>query len=127
MTGACSKFRRDPLYTHPSTAKLNRKGPATVSCLTPVSTSIGVVHPAGVRTAEVVLLFTSFIRRTNFHGTPSPRFEETFDKESRKQLRSPKTLTVEASNTAATLQSLSSQTPHQSSIDKGESRLAHHG
>ncbi|KAK6765682.1 hypothetical protein RB195_025536 [Necator americanus] len=59
------------LRVMPSTAKLNRKGPATTPCLTPVSTSIGVVHPAGVRTAAVILLFMSFIRRTNSPGTPS--------------------------------------------------------
>ncbi|KAK6727836.1 hypothetical protein RB195_005482 [Necator americanus] len=38
-----------------SIAKLNRKGPATASCLTPVTTSNGVVHPAGVRTAAAVM------------------------------------------------------------------------
>ncbi|KAK6741583.1 hypothetical protein RB195_009447 [Necator americanus] len=37
-----------------SIAKLNRKGPATAPCLTPVTTSNGVVHPAGVQTAAVV-------------------------------------------------------------------------
>ncbi|KAK6728718.1 hypothetical protein RB195_006015 [Necator americanus] len=35
-------------------AKLNRKGPAPAPCLTPVTTSNGDVHPAGVRTAAVV-------------------------------------------------------------------------
>ncbi|KAK6743294.1 hypothetical protein RB195_010511 [Necator americanus] len=35
-------------------AKLNRKGPTTAPCLTPVTTSNGVVHPTGVRTAAVV-------------------------------------------------------------------------
>ncbi|KAK6741781.1 hypothetical protein RB195_009572 [Necator americanus] len=36
-----------------SIAKLNRKGLATAPCLTPVTTSNGVVHPAGVRTAAI--------------------------------------------------------------------------
>ncbi|KAK6753197.1 hypothetical protein RB195_012658 [Necator americanus] len=34
-------------------AQLNRKGPPTAPCLAPITTSHGVVHPAGVRTAEV--------------------------------------------------------------------------